>query len=176
MVTTLPAEMLLASSEQRAIERYVGELERVLGNTPTESATIEAEMLVVVSKMMLALPGQKATEAGAEASGEAYCAALDDLPPWAVLAALRKWYRGDVPPMPKFQQQHNFNFRPGPAILRSIAFREAGAVRGRVIELQRLLNAEARVEYSEEHRSEMLAKLQTVMPGRKSFPQPLAAE
>lgn len=166
MVMTLPAGMLLGSSERQAVERHVAELERVLGSTPAESATVEAEMLVVVSKMMLALPGQRATEAGAEATGEAYCAALDDLPPWAVLAALRRWYRGDVAPMPKFQQQHNFNFRPSPATLRAISFREAGAVRGRVIELRRLLEAEARAEYSEEHRGEMLAKLQTVMPSR----------
>lgn len=167
MVTTLPAEMMLNSSERKAIERHVGALEKVLGNTPAESAQAEAEMLVLVTKMMMSLPAQKTGEAGAEATAEAYCAALDDIPPWAVAAAIRRWYRGDVTAPPPRMPPHNFDFRPGPAKLRSVAFGEAAAVRGRVIQLQSLLTAEKRVEYSDEHRGEMLTKLQAVMPGRQ---------
>jgi hypothetical protein len=167
MVMTLPEAMMLGSSERKAIERHVGALEKVLSATPAESAASEAETLVLVSKLMLALPGQKTGEAGAEASGEAYCAALDDLPPWAVAAAIRKWYRGDVPAPPVRSMPHNFSFRPAPATLRSLAFSEAHAVRGRMLQLQALLSAEKRVEYSDEHRLEMLTKLQGVMPGRQ---------
>lgn len=176
MVTTLPAGMLLASSERHAIEQHIKALEKVLGKTPVESASAEAETLVLVSKIMMSLPAQKTGEAGAEATGEAYCAALDDIPPWAVAAAIRKWYRGDIPAPASRSLPHNFEFRPGPAKLRSIAFGEAAAVRGRVLELQRILGAVERIEFSEQHRGEMLAKLQTVMPGRKSFGSSVSPE
>lgn len=175
MVTTLPAGMLLASSERRELERYVGALGGLLERTPMHSAAAEAETLVLVSKMMMALPAQKTGAAGAEATGEAYCAALDDIPPWAVAAAIRRWYRGDIPTPSPRSPPHNFDFRPGPAKLRSIAFCEAAGVRGRALELQRLLEAEERVQYSEDHRSEMLAKLQTVMPSRPKHQRAEAA-
>lgn len=176
-MTVLPQAMMLGSSERKQVEAHAGALRKTLAYTPDDSAEAEAEMLVVITKMMLALPGQRASEAGAEATGEAYQIALGDLPPWSVTAALRRWYRRDAPPVDR--QPHNYNWRPAPGILRAIAFEETSKVRGRAIELERLLTAVEMVEFSDEHRNEMIDKLVKILPAsgfERPAPQREAAE
>lgn len=157
----LPKTMMLGSSERQQIEAYVGALRRSIDRTPDNSADAEAETLVLIGKLMLALPGQRASEAGAEAVGEAYQIAVGDLPPWSVSAALRRWYRRDAPPD---KVPHDYRWRPAPAILRTIAFEEMLKVRGRAVELDRLLAAVPLIEYSPEHTVEMQAKLAAASP------------
>jgi hypothetical protein len=164
-VMTLPAALVLASSERRAIEAHVTQLERLLRDTPMTSAKAEGETLTHIAKLTLALPGQRANEKGAEATGEAYQAALDDLPPWAVAAAIRRWYRGDAPGSGRYQ--HDYRWRPAPAVLRSIAFSEAAPLRGRAIELRRLLEAETSVGFTDDHRLTMIERIQGLFGGMK---------
>jgi hypothetical protein len=92
-VPTLP--LILAPAERAEIERHVADLDALCRQTPAQSDEWEADTLIVVTKLMLALPAMQQNEAGAEASGEAFQAALDDLPTWAVAAAVRRWYRGE---------------------------------------------------------------------------------
>lgn len=162
-VKTIPAALILGSSERRNLEQYADRLADFLKRTPVESADAEAELIVLIAKMMMSLPGQKTGDDGAEASAEAYSAALDDIPPWAVAGALRRWYRGDVK-VASNELRPNFDFRPSPARLRSIAFFEASGVRGQIDGIRALLSAEARVVYTNEHRKEMLEKLQNAVP------------
>ena len=53
-------------------------------------------MLIELTKMMLMMPAPTQNEASAEARGEAFLAALEDMPVWAVRSAIRRWYRGDA--------------------------------------------------------------------------------
>lgn len=161
-VMTLPQAMMLGSSEIRQIGAYAGALGKTLSRTPSTSADAEAETLVHVTKLMLALPGMRSSETGAEATGEAYQAALDDLPPWAVAAAIRHWYRGDAMQIGK--QPHDYRWRPAPAALRYLAFVEASAVRARMQQLEQLITAVPLIEYSAEHRTEMREKLTNASP------------
>lgn len=70
--------------------------------------------LGIIGKMLLAYPMAGSSEAAGKARGEAYLAALDDVPPWAIDAAVRRWHRGEC-------GEQNYNFAPAPAILRAIA-------------------------------------------------------
>lgn len=151
---------MLGSFEREVVTAHVGILETLLDATPEKSASAEAETLVHIGKLMLALPGQRSNEAGAEATGEAYQAALDDLPPWSVAAAIRLWYRGAAP---AGRVPHDYRWRPAPAVLRAVAFGEYARVRGRVIALRGLLEAHPLAEYTDEHRAMMLTKLSAVM-------------
>lgn len=141
------------------IEAHVEQVDRLLRDTPLTSAKAEGDMLAHVTNMTLSLPGQRASERGAEATGEAFMMALDDLPPWAVAAAIRRWYRGDAPPPLPGHKPHDYAWRPAPAVLRAIAFSETAELRTRVRDLRRLLSAECAVEYTEEHRQTMLQRL-----------------
>jgi hypothetical protein len=165
MMAVLPQGMTLGSSERKQLEAHAGALRKTLDYTPDNSAEAEAEMLVIVTKMMLAKPGMRASEAGTEATGEAYQIALGDLPPWSVTAALRRWYRRDAPPVDK--TPHDYRWRPSEGTLRAIAFEEANKVRGRAIELERLLGAVPMIEFAPETRNTMIDKLSAIMPAMK---------
>jgi hypothetical protein len=153
--------LILNPPERAEIERHVTALQALCEQTPQANAAYEAATLVVVTKLMLALPSTQQNELGAEASGEAFMAALEDIPIWAVAAAARRWYRGDCGKN-EHGQPYDYRWRPAPADLRRIALTEKYRVYGRVTTLRRLLAAEPEV-FSEEHCSRMRARLASVM-------------
>jgi hypothetical protein len=162
IVPTLPVSLTLTPLERAEIERHVSDLKLLCEQTPHTNPQWEAATLVVVTKLMLALPSAQQNEAGAEASGEAFMAALDDIPTWAVAAAARRWYRGDCGEN-EHRQPYDYRWRPAPADLRRIALSEKLRVYGLLKPFQRLLAAEARVEFGEEHCSRMRARLASLL-------------
>lgn len=157
MALTLPEKMIPVGTERQMIQAHARELGTLVSATPQTSADAEAETLVIVTKMLLALPGQRSTETGNEAKGEAYLAALDDVAPWAVQEAVRKWYRGE------HGSKYDYRWSPVPADLRALARCEEYRVRGRIVLLERILKAVPLVEFSEEHRAEMLKRVHAVI-------------
>lgn len=107
---------------------------------------------------MLALPSSRQNEAGVEATGEAFQAALEDVPSWAVVSAIRKWYRGECG-MNERGESYDYRWRPAPADLRRIAYIERYGVLRHAGTLQRLLDAEPLLELSEEHSTRMRERL-----------------
>lgn len=152
-VLTLPKQMMLTPPERQLAEQHIEALSSLVEKTPGNSADCEAETLVIVTKMLLALPAQRSTDSGNEAKGEAYLAALDDIPPWAVQEAIRKWYRGE------HGSKHDYRWSPVPADLRALARNEEYRVRGRMTILRRLCSAVPLVEFSDDHRAKMLERL-----------------
>ena len=170
MTLTLPAAMILSDIESVMVRRHIADLGSLVVSTPQTSADAEAETLVIVTKMLLALPGQRSTDTGNEAKGEAYLAALDDVPPWAVQEAVRKWYRGE------HGSKFDYRWSPVPADLRSLARNEEFKVRGRMTVLERIVKAEALIEYSDDHREMMLKRLQIVIHDAASITKPVVEQ
>lgn len=154
---TLPANLILAETDRDMLLAHARELGKLLAYTPASSADAEAETLVAVTKLLMVLPGAKSTETGNEARGEAYLVALDDVAPWAVQEAIRKWYRGE------HGAKYDYRWAPVPADLRTLAYVEQFRIKNRITMLERVANAEAIVEYSDEHRGNMLKRLQEVV-------------
>ncbi len=152
-ISQLPEAMILSDNDREMVLNHALHLSKHLDRTPQNIVDAEAETLTIVVKMMQALPGAKSTEDSAEAKAEAYMAALDDIPPWAVREAVRKWYRAECGP--KF----NYSWAPGPGDLRTISRIEEARVRHRVDSLNKIAFAVPLVEFSEGHRVEMLKKL-----------------
>lgn len=117
------------------------------------------EVLGAVTRMLLALPSKASGEAIGEAKADAYMIALEDMPAWAVTAAIRGWYRGEHGP------DYNYTFAPAPADLRKFAMAERWRVAGRVKDLEELLEAVPEREFSDKHRGEMLLKLKSLGVG-----------
>jgi hypothetical protein len=161
-VPTLPASLTLALPERAEIERHIEELDALCKQTPLDGDEWEGATLIVLTKLMLALPASQQNEAGAEASGEAFQAALDDVPTWAVSAAVRRWYRGDCG-LNEFDRPYDYHWRPAPAELRRIALVEKWRVKHRADTLRRLLAAEPLIEFSDEHCEQMRARLAAVI-------------
>jgi hypothetical protein len=68
---------------------------------------------VILAKMLMASGGAAMTATSAQARAEAYTDALDDMPAWAIAAAVKRWHRGEC-------GDHNYAFAPAPAVLRGI--------------------------------------------------------
>jgi hypothetical protein len=79
-----------------------------------------------------------------------------------VREALRKWNRGESVPLDK--KPHDFTWRPAPATLARLARIERWVVAGRIAAMQQLLAAQPLVEYTPEHRADMLERLVKIMP------------
>mgnify|MGYP001594696130 FL=1 len=126
--------------------------DRVLTNSQAMGVMIAA---------LLVKKGQRMDAAMSEALTEDYLDALDDLPAWSVREAVRKWNRAESPQLDK--KPHDFNWRPEPPTLRRLAWIEYWNVKSRVETLQRMVAAVPRIEYSPEHRGEMLQKLSAFM-------------
>jgi hypothetical protein len=162
LVPTVPTQMILKASEREAIEQHVIALDRLCAHTPANSPAAQAAMLVVVTTMMLVLPTTTQNELSAEVRGEAFLGALDDLTVWAVEAAIGKWHRGDCG-RDNQGRPYAYHWCPAPAELRCIAFGQMWCIRSRSRDLHRLLGAEPRNEYSDEHSRAMRERLAALL-------------
>lgn len=127
--------------------------------TPEADFQHGEQTVTTISKMMLTLPGREAGDLAAEAKSEAYMAALDDVPCWAVQEAMRKWYRGE------YGSKYDYRWQPAPATLREVAMMETCRVQSVRKNLARLLEAEALIEFDEEHCRQMREKFRAIMAG-----------
>lgn len=158
----LPREMMLTSSEQTAVRQHIADLERFTRlDQPFElrGATLtndQAHGAMIAS--LLLKGGAKLDQQSSDAFTEDYLDAIEDLPAWAVREAIRKWNRAESPKLDG--KPHAYDFRPSPPTLRRLAQHELAGVKGRMIALQKICDAEPLVEYSDEHRRDMLGRLQ----------------
>ncbi|MCC7047184.1 MAG: hypothetical protein IT562_10765 [Alphaproteobacteria bacterium] len=94
--------------------------------------------LALITKLLMGYPsGQSSAEAG-KARGEVYEAALDDVPPWALAAAARKWHRGEC--------EGNHDFAPAPARLRALCLGIIQPHQDAIAHLDDLLAASGTIE------------------------------
>jgi hypothetical protein len=168
-VPTLPSSLILSAAERVETEQHIRALEASYGPVPADHPEMEGVILIELTRLMLALPAAKQNEASVEARGEAYLAALDDMPLWAVRAAIRRWYRGDAG-LNERGAPHDYHWCPAPAELRKIAACEIARIRARVADLRRLLRAEPLIEFSGEHCDAMRTRLAKLM--HKTFDIP----
>jgi hypothetical protein len=156
----LPSNLILSEAERDEVERHIRVLDAACGPTPADDPETEGAMLIDLTKLMLVLPAPKQNEASAEARGEAYLAALDDVPLWALRSAIRRWYRGDAGTNER-GEPFDYHWCPAPAELRKIAMSELWRVGG--INPWRLGGALPRRAFARK-----ISKLKTKSPMRKN--------
>lgn len=164
LVPTLPANLTLSPTERAEIERHVAYLDRLCAETPAEHPDWEKRTLLTVTKLMLVLPSAQQNDVAAEATGEAFQAALDDVPHWAVAEAVRRWHRGDCGKT-EDGRPYNYHWRPAPAELRRIARSEAWRVRQRAETLRKLLAVEPLIVFDSQHRQQMQERFGALLRG-----------
>jgi hypothetical protein len=148
----------LTAGEHEELARHAKQLYALFQRTPVNDPNVEQETVVAVTKMTLVLSSATQNDISAEARGEAFMAALDDVPVWAVQAAIRSWYRRNCGKNDK-GEPYDYHWCPAPAELRCIALAEMRWVNERADTIQTLLRAEPRIEYSDEHRRTMCERL-----------------
>ncbi|MHB8272004.1 hypothetical protein [Bradyrhizobium sp.] len=115
---------------------HVAYLEDKLKYTPLNDDAYGRATVVLVTKMLLALPSAAMTEESAAAKAEAYMDALEDVPCWAVQAAIRGWHRSE------YGDKFNYRWAPVPSELRTVAFLEAWKTKERIRDLKRVISAD----------------------------------
>jgi hypothetical protein len=147
------------------VQRHIDDLERFTRlDQPVElrGATLtndQAHSVMIAS--LLLKGGAKLDQQSSDAFTEDYLDAIEDLPAWSVREAIRKWNRAESPRLDG--KPHSYDFRPSPPTLRRLAQLELACVRRRMIELQKLCDAQPLIEYSDEHREDMLNRVAGLM-------------
>lgn len=164
-MTILPKELILSSSERAEVLRHIGELDaftRLDQPVVLRGATMTNDQAhgVMIASLLLK-GGAKLDQRSSDAFTEDYLDAIEDLPAWAVREAIRKWNRAESPKLDG--KSHAYDFRPSPPTLRRLAQHELAGVKGRILTLQKLLDAVPLLEFSDEHRENMLKRLQKVV-------------
>ncbi len=167
--STLPASLILTEGQREQLARHVSDLRALQRQAPVHDAKFEHETLVAVTKMMLVLSSPAQNDVSAEARGEAFMAALDDIPTWAVHSAIRGWYREACG---KNAQGHAYDYHwcPAPGELRRIGWAEARRVSARADQLEELLRAEPLIEFSDEHCRKMRERLANLFENLRTSP------
>lgn len=164
-MAVLPPALILNSSERQAVASHIDGLGRYLDlDQPIDLRGAVLTNDQAHATMIAALcmkGGVKLDKASSDALTEDYLDAIEDLPAWSVREAIRKWNRAESPRLDR--EPHNFVFRPAPPTLRRLAQHELAPIRARILSLDKLMNAVPLIEYSDEHRQEMLTRLQALL-------------
>lgn len=145
---TLPAELILNSSERAMVEQHITHLSRFVGlEQPFEHRdrvlTNDQAIGTMIAELLLRRKGAKLDKAASDALTVEYLDALEDLPAWTVRAARRKWNRGESVRMdPK--KPHDFTWNIEPPVLRYLATVELAGIKWEIRQLERLLSATVR--------------------------------
>lgn len=139
-LVTLPAPLLPNDTQRAMIVGHCSSLRQTLNETPENGQEWAAETMTAITKMMLVLGSQKASELAGEAKAEAYMVALEDMPAWAVVSSAKRWYRGQCG---NDENGHPYDYRwmPDPATMRRLASLETYRVLSRIKELEVVLYA-----------------------------------
>ena len=153
MVPVLPTSLILGKEQRVQVEQHVSALTAALAMTPEDDMRHAELTMTTVTKMTLVLPSKEVGDLAGEARGEAFMAALDDVPSWAVQEAMRKWHRAEYGP------KHDYKWQPAPATLRQLAMHEVYLVMGTRRKLNNILVAEPLREFTAEEEAAMREKL-----------------
>jgi len=120
--------MTLSSEDRHAAEGLMILLAAELGGGDNKAR------LAIVAQMLLAYPMPNASERTGKARAEAYLDALGDIPPFAIVEAVKLWNRGEA-------GDHDYTWAPAPAVLRKVCQKIIEPLRQAVEELEALVGA-----------------------------------
>ncbi len=129
----LSAGLTLSTDQRIRISAKIDELEAV--SEADASPENQKSRLGLVANMLMAYPMAGGSEESGRARAQAYLAAIDDIPPWAIADAIRRWHRGEG------LSGSNFRFAPAPAELRLAAMHVLQPAKQTIAHLSSLLNA-----------------------------------
>jgi len=129
----LSGGLTLTDSQRALIEAKVKELRTA--SESDDKPENQKSRLALVANVLMAYPVSGGSEESGRARAQAYLAAIDDIPPWAISETIRKWHRGECGP------DHNYRFAPAPAELRAAAMKLLQPAKQTIAHLEGLLNA-----------------------------------
>lgn len=130
----LSGGLTLSTDERARISGRVAELQGICeSDDGTENRKVR---LGLIGSMLMAYPTSGGSEEAGRARAGAYLVALDDVPPWAIAEAVRRWHRGEG----GFSGS-NYRFAPAPAELRFAAMHILQPAKQAISHLNSILSA-----------------------------------
>jgi hypothetical protein len=135
---SLPTGWQMAAADRMDAQAHLLRLKEALAPDKPDPMTASALRLFFLTRLQLGLPIARGTsEEAAEARGDFYEIALEDMPPWTVDKAIRRWIRREIGGLGL--SETNTTFAPGPSTLRQICEDVVKPLHSDVIALERLL-------------------------------------
>lgn len=129
------------------MEDHVASLRSYLCQTAEHSEEAETRIASDIAAMLLVLPGARKSDLGAEAKADVYLDVLDDVPWWALKAAIKKWHKHDCGTDER-GKPYDYRWAPDPGTLRRVAYGETWPVKARIAEIMPVLQAREYVDCS----------------------------
>jgi hypothetical protein len=148
-VMTLPADLMPTEAQRQAMTNHQDSLRSYMLDTPALSDQAETRVATAIAKLVTVLAGERKSDLADEARSEVYMDVLDDVPCWAVEAAVRRWFKHDCGSDER-GRAHDYRWAPDPGTLRKIAQQEAYALSTRIGQIQRVLEARPYVDCTEQ--------------------------
>jgi hypothetical protein len=139
-VLVLPTAMMPSEPQRQAMLSHQASLRSCLLDDPAHSSTAETRTATAVAKLITVLAGERKSDLADEARSEVYMDVLDDVPCWAVEAAVRRWFKHDCGTDER-GKAHDYRWAPDPGTLRAIAQQEVHKLGARIGQIQRILDA-----------------------------------
>ena len=124
----------MTADQRLRIEAKVRDLRMVC--EADDSQANQKARLGLLATMLMAYPMAGGSEESGKARANAYLVALDDLPPWAIADAIRKWHRGEGG-----GKDCNYRFAPAPAELRFAVMQILQPAKQTIAHLESVLSA-----------------------------------
>jgi hypothetical protein len=147
-VLVLPAPMMPGPAHREEMTAHVNSLRSYLAQTPAADDRWDVNVATSITKLTV-LPGEKRTELGTDAWSEIYLAVLDDVPHWAVEAAVMLWFKHACG-VDERGKPYNYGWAPDPGTLRKIALEQSYGMAARIGQIQRVLDAREYVDCSKQ--------------------------
>lgn len=148
-VLVLPANLMPSSDQRQAMTAHRDSLRSYLLETPANSVTAETRVATAVSKLITVLAGERKSDLAEEARSDVYLDVLDDVPWWAVDAAVRAWFRHDCGTDER-GRPHDYKWAPDPGTLRRIALTLTYPIGARIRTMERVLEAREYVDCTQQ--------------------------
>jgi hypothetical protein len=146
-VMVLPREMLPSPEQRRAMADHIANLRSYLAETAENSTEAETSIATSIAALLMVLPSARKSELGAEARADVYLDVLDDVPWWALKAAIRKWHKHDCG-VDERGKPYDYHWAPDPGTLRRIAYGETWPIKLRISQIAPVLVAREYVDCS----------------------------
>jgi len=130
-----PTGMDLTTEQREELQERLQALMRLTTGEHLSASACSKARLSLLTSLLLGFPAAgNSTDRAAEARANFYLDAVDDMAPWAIDAAIKRWVRGDV-------DNANVDFAPSPGALRRLCEVEIEPFIQQIRQIERLLAA-----------------------------------
>lgn len=123
----------MTDDERFCIRRKIAELRAA--SEADDGIENRKARLGLVANLLLASPIANGTSEAGRARAEAFVSALDDIPPWAIAEAIKRWHRGEC------GHGYNYHWAPAPAELRELSMERLRPAKETIAHLEAVLGA-----------------------------------